>query len=883
MNRTLRTAVTAGLALAAVLAFLSCLGEAEEPQRKIAVPYISIQPQSASYFTGAYTATPLSIEVWDWKGSDGRLSYQWFAFEDIEEYCKNRGGEAIPGETGMSYTPALTPAPDKQFYYYVVVTNTNNDALGVKNAAVQSEVAVISFSAPGDPLYPVIRRHPASANYGWGALLNALKVEASLPPAVPGILSYQWYSNEEFSIEDGTLVALADQNSFIPDYSELALGPNYSFVKVTNTVGSGDSAKKAISVSVPAIITLEPGKNAAAPRIDTQPRSHLYFIEELTPKPVQALEVEAASPDQGNLSYQWYSSTTDRNTGGTLITANGTGASYLPPVTAAGNYFYYVVVTNTNQNVTQTKTATVSSRPAKVTLASSAAGENANLYVSIPDPSVPANRYQYIRGYGGMDVAWGNFPRTRPSDTELMYDPNRMGYNILRIMIKPNYIDIEKTMQELLAGDRPDYYENVKIVNKYGGYVLASPWTPPKEWKSNNSVNGGGILIPSYYKLFATYLRNFAQHMYNNGAPIYAISISNEPNYVAGYDGCEWDDMQPGGVPHMRNFFLEVGHFTDGIRGYGGGKDTPYVLTMNGESANTPTINLPALRDPQSKASIDLLARHVYGERTVSLWNGKDAAGNKFIDLIRRPDGTMMEVWMTEHNINSANATGYYNDSTWNYVWRYMNDVDLVIRMNNENAFVWWASKRFYSMIGDGQFGTIGAAEKDEPPTPYPRGWGLSHYAKYSIDTTRINIAVDTAKSKIFAQSGGEVAVPHIEWANSVINNTTDNMDNISARITAFVSADGSEISMVLWTPTKTTGNDGYSMGTVEIKLPPGFTAQSATATRSWGQLGTEMFQQDVDGSKGAVSWKAVRLNADRDTAYVDVPRGQILSVKFTK
>jgi hypothetical protein len=349
--------------------------------------------------------------------------------------------------------------------------------------------------------------------------------------------------------------------------------------------------------------------------------------------------------------------------------------------------------------------------------------------------------------------------------------------------------------------------------------------------------------------------------MYDQGAPIYAISISNEPNYVAGYDGCEWTDDE------MRDFFIDVGHFTTGIRGYGGGKETPYVLTVNGESANTPNINLAALRDPRSKAAIDVLARHIYGSRTDSLWNQnkalitkKDALGND----------VMMEVWMTEHNINSANATGYYNDSKWNYVWRYLNDVDLVIRMNNENAFVWWASKRFYSMISDGQFGT----PNPEPPSlggvgpnALPRGWALSHYSRYTIDHTRIHLVLTDGKNSV---TGDGTAIPSIEFNSSVVNRSADDMDNTSPRITAFLSPDEQSISMVLWTPTK-IGSEGYDMGTIEVALPPGFEANGVSAHRSTGD--NDLFQP----------YNGIGLSADRTKAYITLGRSQIISVKFTK
>jgi len=855
-----KIAAAACLLLAAGVLVISACTEmigAVAPKRDIMKPYISVQPKSASYHVGQSVAPKLEFKIWDWEAEDGALSYQWFSFADIEAYCKgdaeavtelieiDMAAADVQNVLTVSYNLPGTiaaSAAGKQYFYYAVVTNYNPDAGNKDRDSVQSEVAVLSFSAPGEPLVPIIVRNPVDAAYGWGEMLNTLKVEAR-PAEQSDRLTYNWYINDKYSAKGGTLIPTSDLNFLMPDYNDLDLGENYYYVEVIN--------QTVAAKSIPAIITMEPGLRAAAPVITVQPKDSLTFTGEA----LGTLTVAGTSPDRGTISYQWYSNSTASNKGGKAV-SGATGATYTPTVSTskADKYFYYAVVTNTNTKVKGATTATAASNAVRVSVASPTTETTANLYMVIPDPGQTTNKFQYIRGYGGMDVAWGNFPRTSQADTELMYDPNRLGYNILRIMVKADYVDPADTINMLITGDRPDYFENVKIVNKYGGYVAASPWTPPKNWKSNNSINGGGNLIPRYYSLFAQYLRTFAQIMYDNGAPIYCISISNEPNYVAGYDGCEWSPEE------MRDFYIEQGRFTEGIRGWGGGKEIPTVLTMNGESANTPTINNAALQDPRSKANIDLLARHIYGSRDTSLWN-------TYKDLITKQDAdgkdVYMEVWMTEHNINSANATGYYNDSTWNYVWRFMNDVDLVIRLNNENAFVWWASKRFYSMVGDGQFGTTDGS-------PLPRGWGLAHYARFTTGMNRIKINLDTiGKTNTLKDN---TTVTHTDRATSVVNRLIDDMDNDSVRITSFISQDGNEISLVLMTPTK-TGSGGYDVGTVRVQLPEGFTVKGITAVRSTGGRANEIFQP-FDG---------VQLNRERTMAYIELGKGQIVSVKFTK
>jgi O-glycosyl hydrolase len=443
-------------------------------------------------------------------------------------------------------------------------------------------------------------------------------------------------------------------------------------------------------------------------------------------------------------------------------------------------------------------------------------------------------KYQYVRGFGGMEVGWGNFPRTSARDTEVLFNPDTgLGLNILRIMIMPSNTDIGVTMNQLIRGDRPDYYENVKIVNKYGGYVLASPWSPPKEWKTNNSLLGNGRLQQKNYHDYANYLKSFALNMYENGAPIYAVSIQNEPNFEAGYDGCLWS------AADMRNFFSQVGHFTDGVKGFGGGKEIPSVRTMNGESANIPTINDAALNDSESRAVIDIIGRHTYGDNRLYRYG-------KALDHPTDPK----EVWMTEHLFNSGNASAYPNDSTWGYIWKLLNDVDLSIRINDESAFIWWAAKRFYGLMGDGQYDT-------EEGKILPRGYALSHYAKFARDSFRVGI---TAEGK--TRDGSNISTGNF-------NSRIDSVDGTTAKVTAFVSPDGNTISLVMFTPTYINGTGGVNMGKIKIQLPDDFIISEAAAMRT---------------SEGNYAkWEDVEICEDKTSAIVNLPSGHILSVKFTR
>jgi O-glycosyl hydrolase len=864
MNKKIAVAITGFLSVLAIAFMGGCLLEVAEVVKPVPLvePFITKHPASASYTAGgAASVTDLSVEHDGWDDEDGELTYQWYTFKNLVHYLNNPNDPAykIQGATNRQYAPAsadLTTTAGARNFFYVVVTSTNDKATDRQTASVRSAVAVISFRAAGQEV-PVITRQPVDAETRFGRAVNPLSVRVADPiSGNPDDLTYQWYfitldddgkaTGNAQGVPDETAIAGATSSSFTPNPGDMKLDNNYFFVRVT--VAGGGSID-----SFPANIFVKKAIRAAAPEINLQPIPALYLGAGAVIKPLTA---KGESTDFGTISYQWYYNKTGSNKSGTKVDDSAVSIDpvdktsiCVPTLTVGESFFYYVVITNTNLKVENLNesTASVASRAVNVRRATAASmTENATVM------PVTTPKYQYIRGYGGMDVGWANFPETKPEETETQYDPDQLGYNILRIMIPLSNTNVEIGMSDLVNKRRQYYYENVKIVNKYGGYVEASPWSPPKEWKSNNSINGGGHLLHQYYAQFAAYLRGFAQHMYNHGAPIYCVSIQNEPNYIAGYDGCEWEPEE------MRDFFKQVKFFTAGVKGWGGGQEIPRVLAVNGESANTPEINHAALQDPDAKRYIDLMARHVYGERRKSLWN--DSA-----TLIQKGAPTdlnqgKMEVWMTEHNINSANAIAYPNDSTWNYVWRFMNDIDLVIRLNNENAFIWWASKRFYSMIGDGQFGT-------REGVVLPRGWGLSHYAKYTIGMNRIGVNV----TGTLADKTTDIGTINTDDA-PYVNGAKGDMDNVTARITAFANDDNSEISMVLWTPTAINGTGGVDMGVIKVILPWEIGSVTAIRSRS-ASSGQNIFHEPYD----------VPVSADMKSVYIELPRSQIVSVKFVK
>lgn len=576
--------------------------------------------------------------------------------------------------------------------------------------------------------------------------------------------------------------------------------------------------------------------SAAIPDITKHPVSRNY--ESATG--IDPLSVTVSPPkDGGILSYQWYSNTEFKNTTGTAIEGQ-TGAAYTPAVSGTGDFFYYAVVTNTNENAPRNKTTSLASSPARIRVqAGSTAAPSASFTID------NTTKFQYIRGFGGMSSvvfragSGGSSPDININEIDTMFNPNgKLRYNMLRIML---YDDLDGVIGNKYPGgngvwqDNSDYWDIIKRINQYGGYVYACPWTAPAYFKTNNSLVGGGALKTDLYQEYAEYLQNFLKRHNSMGAPLYAISIQNEPNVSVGYEGMDWSNQA------ILNFHKEIGRFTDGIPGYGGGKVLPSVKIVSAESANSPQIYDLALNDPDARPNVDIIARHYYGNTKLRYALALDDPNGNGADK--------KEVWQTEFNDSTNDASANHNyRSTWNWVWFMMNIIDCSHRMNDESAFVYWYAKRFYGMISDGQYGAPPEGEI------LPRGYAMAHYSRFTIDTTRIAVTNSAGLPSDFNSD------QYIQWGTGTSWATY-------GRASAYESQDGNTLSVVMYTPTKEDGTGGYALGDVKINLP-------------WRASGAYAEYSDED--EKLVEYPIV-LSADGMSGVVNVPKGVMISLRFTK
>jgi large repetitive protein len=244
----------------------------------------------------------------------GAITYQWYS----NTTNTNSGGTLIGSATNASYTPSVAAAGT--YYYYVVATSSCSNA--TSNAVTVTVNPNTSITG-----------QPSGFTVCAGGSSTALNVTAT----GTGAITYQWYSNTTNTNSGGTLIGSATNASYTP--SVAAAGTYYYYVVATSSCSNATSNAVTVTVNPNTSITGQPsGFTVCAGGSST------------------ALNVTATGT--GAITYQWYSNTTNTNSGGTLI-GSATNASYTPSVAAAGTYYYYVVATSSCSNATSNAVAVV--------------------------------------------------------------------------------------------------------------------------------------------------------------------------------------------------------------------------------------------------------------------------------------------------------------------------------------------------------------------------------------------------------------------------------------------------------------------------------------------------------------------------------------------
>lgn len=275
----------------------------------VSVATITTQPDALQSICVGGTTNPLTVAF---AGGTGTAAYQWYSTPTNS----NSGGTAIAGATAASFTPPVfTSAGD--YYYYSVITLTGSTC----GSSISSTVAQVRVVAD-----PIISAQPVASQI---LCQNATptNLTATISGGIGTTATYQWFRNTTNSNTGGTQITTNGTSAtYTPPTT--TVGTTYYYVEISQSA----SGCKAISATATVQVV-------APPTISTQPLNGVACQGGTTPD----LTI-AVTGSTGTLSYQWFSNTTNANTGGTAI-AGKTAPTFTPPATTIGTLYYYVEVT----------------------------------------------------------------------------------------------------------------------------------------------------------------------------------------------------------------------------------------------------------------------------------------------------------------------------------------------------------------------------------------------------------------------------------------------------------------------------------------------------------------------------------------------------------
>jgi glucuronoarabinoxylan endo-1,4-beta-xylanase len=310
---------------------------------------------------------------------------------------------------------------------------------------------------------------------------------------------------------------------------------------------------------------------------------------------------------------------------------------------------------------------------------------------------------QTISGFGASS-AW-TLPDLSDELADELFSPERIGLSLLRLRISPNGTTSE-ARSALKAQER-------------GARVWAAPWSPPGEWKTSGTDANGGSLFPESYGDWAARLAAFVRAREDEGLALYALSVQNEPDFVADWETCEWE-------PRELATFVGA-HLVPALEQQ---RVSPRLLAP--ESANWGSIRRygdALLADPEAGSAIDIVATHGYGNADPYAYRGPHDRGK--------------ELWMTEW----SDPTGDGPDAG-------MDSGLVVARAIHENLTVaevnawhyWWITER-----GDTAPGRGGLMSQDAITR---RGYVTGQFSRFvRPGSRRVRLSVESPRLGVLASA----------------------------------------------------------------------------------------------------------------------------------
>ena len=348
---------------------------------------------------------------------------------------------------------------------------------------------------------------------------------------------------------------------------------------------------------------------------------------------------------------------------------------------------------------------------------------------------VSSTRKQTVTGFGGAccDGAMKPFGTDNACVSKLYGAKSKIGLNILRMEISPSF-----------TGDNWGDYDwngslpSAQIVKKRDGIVFGTPWSPPGEYKTNGTAQGGnaddqgnqkGKLREDCYDKFFPWLNTFLKWMKSKGVVMDAVSIQNEPDWWVSYSGCLYEPEEQ--VTLIKNYAnLLDREAYDGVR------------IISAEPLGFRKDYYDALlADETCREQVDIFAGHIYGHMPLQYI--------KPVAQTALPLGK--EVWMTEHS--ATDNIDYLPNWQDNMIFaQELNECMLA----GCTGYIYWYLRAHWAFCGTGQSWTYrkdnveytASSPDNKKDELLPRAYVMSHFSKNVTGSTRLKTSQDESAGR---------------------------------------------------------------------------------------------------------------------------------------
>ncbi len=253
-------------------------------------------------------------------------------------------------------------------------------------------------------------------------------------------ITYQWKKNGENLTDGGNISGATTRSLTITNVSVSDVA--FYTVEISNAAGTVLSNAAYLNT----IIAVQPANNTACLN---------------SPGPYVEVIANGLS-----LTYQWYSNTTNSNSGGTAI-PGATSAIYTPPASALGTTYYYVVIQNSGQGcATETSTAAAFTVGAAANSGTAYIGGTAGTNSNVTTTSICTGSSTIVRSVGATAsgatyqweqstdgvAGWNTVSGGSGSNTVNYTTPNLTATTYYRLRIKTSSCEVYSNILTVRVG-----------------------------------------------------------------------------------------------------------------------------------------------------------------------------------------------------------------------------------------------------------------------------------------------------------------------------------------------------------------------------------------------------------------------------------------------